>query len=230
MSQTLETKKPSNKGERWFWVASPQAMWRTPVICLFVPATVLLTTQWFSLSSRGINLVTGIWSFLSLPAFLAMIGILICPFQLLSKKRRRGAILGLISSAAFLLSFVFGVTIEERMRRAAFLDLAERSKPLIQAIQTYEEKNDFPPATLAALVPEFLVAIPRTGIGAYPEYRYVVGEEAQRFNTNPWVLYVSTPSGGISFDKFLYFPLQNYPERGYGGWLERIGDWAYVHE
>jgi hypothetical protein len=43
------------------------------------------------------------------------------------------------------------------------------------------------------------------------------------------VLLVSTLKGG-SFDRFLYFPLQNYPEDGYGGSLERIGDWAYLHE
>jgi hypothetical protein len=40
----------------------------------------------------------------------------------------------------------------------------------------------------------------------------------------------STPSGGINFDSFLYLPLQNWPERGYGGVLQRIDDWAYVHE
>ncbi len=49
-------------------------------------------------------------------------------------------------------------------------------------------------------------------------------------DNNPWVLIVHTPSGGINFDQFMYFPLQNYPESGYGGWLARIRDWAYVHE
>ncbi len=28
----------------------------------------------------------------------------------------------------------------------------------------------------------------------------------------------------------LYFPNRNYPQHGYGGWLEPVGDWAYVHE
>jgi len=28
----------------------------------------------------------------------------------------------------------------------------------------------------------------------------------------------------------LYFPKKDYPEKGYGGSLERVGDWAYVHE
>ncbi len=66
---------------------------------------------------------------------------------------------------------------------------------------------------------------------AYPEFRYHTGIEAKdRFANNAWALSVATPSGGINWDMMLYFPDQNYPDRGYGGSLERVGDWAYVHE
>lgn len=65
---------------------------------------------------------------------------------------------------------------------------------------------------------------------AYPKFEYVAGEKAKSYGDNPWVLYVFTPSGGINFDQFMYFPKQNYPKHGYGGWLERVGEWAYVHE
>ena len=57
-----------------------------------------------------------------------------------------------------------------------------------------------------------------------------MGEEAHKWDDNSWVLYIDTPSGGINFDMFMYFPNQNSPKTGYGGVLERIGDWAYVHE
>ncbi|MBX3342660.1 MAG: hypothetical protein KF711_13800, partial [Nitrospira sp.] len=67
-------------------------------------------------------------------------------------------------------------------------------------------------------------------IMAYPDYHYYAGTNASRYDTNPWVVVVHTPSGGINFDQFMYFPLQNYPPRGYGGSLARIRDWAYVHE
>jgi hypothetical protein len=36
--------------------------------------------------------------------------------------------------------------------------------------------------------------------------------------------------GGAFLLQFMYSPLPNYPERGYGGSLERVGEWAYVHE
>ena len=34
----------------------------------------------------------------------------------------------------------------------------------------------------------------------------------------------------LQFDCFVYWPERNYPEHMYGGWVERMGDWAYVHE
>jgi len=41
---------------------------------------------------------------------------------------------------------------------------------------------------------------------------------------------IETPSGGFNWDIFIYFPSQNYPEYKYGGFLEKVEDWAYVHE
>lgn len=112
----------------------------------------------------------------------------------------------------------------------AFLGLAERSKPLIQAIHSFESLHGSPPTDLNALVPGFLPEIPDTGMAAYPRYEYRTAEKAAEYEGNPWTLTVFTPSGGINFDQFMYFPKQNYPEKGYGGWLERVADWAYVHE
>jgi hypothetical protein len=34
----------------------------------------------------------------------------------------------------------------------------------------------------------------------------------------------------MNWDLFYYVPGLVYPERGHGGHIERIGDWAYVHE
>jgi len=111
-----------------------------------------------------------------------------------------------------------------------FGKLAERSAPLVKSIYDYEAKYGNAPENLEALVPEFIPSVPNTGMAAYPDYYYMVGERARKWDGNPWILYVETPSGGINFDKFMYFPNQNYPKRGYGGSLERIEDWAYVHE
>lgn len=46
----------------------------------------------------------------------------------------------------------------------------------------------------------------------------------------PWELLVSCSRGGLNWDVFVYWPGQRYPAYLYGGSIERIGDWAYVHE
>ena len=71
--------------------------------------------------------------------------------------------------------------------------------------------------------------MPRTGVGAYPAYDYVVGQP-ERYDGNAWVLLVSPPCPAMGFDTLMYFPRRNYPDVGYGGRLERVGTWAYVHE
>jgi hypothetical protein len=123
---------------------------------------------------------------------------------------------------------ILGLNLGERVRRNAFVQLAERSGPLVQAIQAYADKEGHPPARLEELIPAFLPSLPGTGLCAYPGYAYLKGAEARRFAENPWVLLV--PVGNLDFDKFLYLPQQNYPQHGFGGTVERMGDWAYVHE
>ena len=110
----------------------------------------------------------------------------------------------------------------------AFAKLAVRSQPLIAAIRSYEQRHGRPPESLSKLVPEFIPAVPPTGMGAYPNYEYFT--PATDYDNNPWILRVFTPTVGINFDQFLYFPLTNYPPKGCGGVLRRIGDWAYVFE
>lgn len=144
-----------------------------------------------------------------------------------SRFRRYSAALALCS-VVYLVAFILSVRIGESVRRSAFHRLAERSKPLVAAVHAFEQKHGRPPESLQALVPEFIPSVPSTGMDAYPEYRYLT--PATNHDGNPWIISVFTPSGGINFDQFMYFPLTNYPKIGYGGWLERVGDWAYVHE
>ena len=120
--------------------------------------------------------------------------------------------------------------LSERLRIAAFHKLAKRSEPLVQAIKNYELQYGSPPADLENLVPEFLPSIPQTGMGAYPEYEYKVGGEAQKFAKDTWCLVVDTPLGGLNWDIFIYFPNRDYPERVDSGVFEKVRDWAYLHE
>lgn len=133
------------------------------------------------------------------------------------------------SGLLFGVTFVSSARVASTIRCEAFAALAERSAPLVTAIKTFESAKGRPPTSLDELVPAFLPHVPTTGLGAYPEYQYIVGE-AERYDGNPWVLTVSTPSAVLDFDEYFYYPLQNYPARHPAGALERIGDWAYLHE
>ena len=163
-----------------------------------------------------------------------MAGILAIPVLIIClffQRTRQKASFFLLLSALFIPCCICGGILGLKTRMASMRAFAQRSEPLIAAISDYERDHSTPPRTLDDLVPDYVLAVPSTGMMEYPEYRYHAGDDAkEEFADNPWALYVFTPSAGINFDRMLYFPNQNYPERGYGGVLVRVGDWAYVHE
>lgn len=103
-----------------------------------------------------------------------------------------------------------------------------QAEPLIAAIEAYHQKKGSYPNQLQDLVPEFIQAIPSTSMVGYPEFKYSTAKSDRLFKT--YQLKISTRTIGINFDSFVYWPEADYPARMYGGGVERINDWAYVHE
>lgn len=206
-----------------------QPLLRVIAVCT-LPLVLSPLLQYLAVAPFGSGIFLWFEMFIILPFMAALLALVIAPFLLFIRRLRPFAIRSLIAAAVFAVATVVGLRFGGPIRMAAFHSLAERSAPLVQAIRAYESRHGTPPPDLAALVPAFLPSIPSTGIAVHPRYEYHVGKKATRYDGNPWVLEVFTPSGGINFDTFMYFPLQNYPKTGYGGWLERISDWAYVHE
>lgn len=201
-----------------------------PLLCALFPLVCVPGAEWLAVAPDGSESwlwLNGLFALIGLAAvLLALLSVLGIAFD----RTRRWAALLMLCSASYLGAIYLAVGLGSEVRTKAFHRLAERSKPLVQAIHAYEAKYGHPPASLQTLVPEFISAVPSTGMGAYPGYKYtVITDPSDQFG-NPWMLSVYTPSGGINWDSFMYLPFKNYPERGYGGWLERIGDWAYVHE
>lgn len=158
--------------------------------------------------------------------------ILVAPIMLIfsipESTRKRSFQVFLITFSYLVIAIVLG-NVGSHVRMCGFRNLAGRSVPLVEAIKKFETDQGRPPSTLEELVPKYLAAVPKTGMGAYLEYAYLVGEEAQCYEGNPWVLIVHTPRG-YSSDMFVYFPNGNYPEYAYSSHLERIEDWAYCWE
>lgn len=194
------------------------------------PLVVLPLAEFMALSpcSTALALLLGLPMGLTLLA--AILALPLAPFLLLVPRLRSLGAHVLLACGLLLIAGFIGSFLGNRVRMAPFHRLAERSAPLVQAIRTYRSLHLRPPPDLAALVPDLLPSIPGTGMAQYPSYEYYVGAGVAPYHDNPWALVVFTPSGLVNFDQFLYFPLQNYPKRGYGGHLERVADWAYVHE
>ena len=145
---------------------------------------------------------------------------------LLSQPTRRAAWSGLAMSLVLLLMFPLAVRACVSVRAAGFRMAAQRAEPVVRAVEQYVEDNGAPPDSRTDLVPRYLQSLP----SRVPPLELVTGKDAARYGGNQWVLRASVPTGIINFDQFVYFPNQQYPRAGFGGWLQRIDAWAYVHE
>jgi len=149
----------------------------------------------------------------------------------LDRQQGRQSLLWMVPVLICFLSCIVGFRLSRDSRMQGMAEFTERSQTLIAAIKEFEQDQGQPPESLADLVPAYLPAVPETGMPAYPEYEYSVGDEAKKwYADNSWVLIVNTPFVCLNWDQMLYFPRQNYAEFRYHAGLEPVDDWAYLHE
>lgn len=165
-------------------------------------------------------------------AVLMLTVLVVCPAALvyLLLPGSRGMAVRLLLCAAVHGMALYGFSYAgARVRTAAFESLAARSAPLVDAIRQYETDHGRPPETLEQLVPDYLDAVPSTGLAAYPAYHFDGKPNPEWFMRNSWVIFMHVSRPG-NFDRFVYFPNQQYPDEFDGCGLQRMGDWAYYHD
>jgi hypothetical protein len=136
----------------------------------------------------------------------------------------RKALIIILVTVLIILPWSFAIRLGDQIRHKAFVHLADNSKPLIAAIESYRQHNKELPKSLNDLVPEFLTSVPGTRMAAYPAYTYLVEEQGKAY-----ALVISTPNAGIlNLDEFRYSSNGNYPD--YGKRWEPIGEWKYYHD
>jgi hypothetical protein len=134
-------------------------------------------------------------------------------------------------SAAALFCAIFAVVLildfraGNWIRYRGFQSIVANSRPLVQAVQKYQEKYNFPPDTLDKLEPDFVNSIPGTGIGAYPCYDLLLSRDGLAYGGNSWILVVPVSTDSATYDMLLYFPNHHYPEKYIAA---RFGDWALI--
>lgn len=233
MRRVVAGKEGSARRTRW---SRLRPLVRSVVVYTIVTgalAVAALAVDHWAFSSAGTNAVAiciyTLWGLATLSLLFSWIVLIELSFLGLFRHTRKFAVKGVLVCLVF--NAIAFPTLRYGLngRSKAFERLAVRSVPLVESIHGYEREHGTPPPSLEALVPQYFDAVPSTGIGAYPDYVYLIGDDAQSRSGCEWMLEV--PAYVIlGWDTFLYFPSGEYPERGFGGWLERMGDWAYVHE
>ena len=206
--------------------------YRLPIIVPLVSFVLAIFVFWFPTFRYGSNTVATILLYFAIPPlFLWSLGAVgVAVIRLFNREKRQRALLLLVMALVTFVAIPLGLVAGYCLRMQAFHRLAYRSASLVDAIKKFEIQRGKPPDTLADLVPAFFPRVPSTGMGGYPEYNYFTGSAAEEYGRNRWALDVYAFGPGLKWDRFLYFPDQAYPETGFSGRLERIGDWAYVHE
>jgi len=123
------------------------------------------------------------------------------------------------------LSMTIAMKLRDPVWSAAFHRFIINTKPLVSAIETYQtDHNGTPPATLQALVPGYLAAIPPTGSIAFPQYNYWTGEGL-------WCLKVHCPTNMMDFSYYTYLTPKYETKFGTPGEIrERQSCWVYVRD
>ncbi|RLB65271.1 MAG: hypothetical protein DRH08_08205 [Deltaproteobacteria bacterium] len=161
---------------------------------------------------------------------LCMIIVAVSLVGLIFNKIRCTSMAVLIGSGLMVTLSIVSLKSADGIRLQGFERLSQEAAPLVAAIHAYNMEFGHPPKTLDMLQVNYPPGYTIKG-GELPDFEYLPGYIAiDRYHGNPWVLMLETPTGPLRWDKFLYYPLQNYPPLGHGGWFEKVGEWAYVHE
>ena len=135
-----------------------------------------------------------------------------------------------LSCLCFIGLWILAVGSANSLRHRAFVRASQVGDRLVQAIVQYRDHKGEYPDHLDRLVPGYLEEIPYTGMIAYPEFSYRKNRNDIQTNPGSFELRIDCTSGGINFDRFIYWPSETYPDRIQDNGVERIGKWAYVHE
>ena len=178
------------------------------------------------IAGYGPWVIAGVEAFLLVPLLALLIGLLTLPFAL-RDRTRQDAVAVVVVAAGLFLAMVPALLVSMKLRMVGFRLAAKRAEPLVQAVERHVKDHGVPPDKLSDLVPRYLPGLP---FGT-PELEIITGDRARKgFHGNEWALSAVVSTGFINWDQFIYLPNQQYPERGHGGWLERVDRWAYVHE
>jgi len=125
-----------------------------------------------------------------------------------------------------------------RLRVILASGVSARARPLTDALEAFKRDQGRYPGALDKLVPAYIARVPQTGMLGYREFEYQPADPGDVQGRGAWLaergaeydLSIRCSWGFVNFDSMHYWPKHNYPEKAWGGVIERVDGWAYVHE
>lgn len=147
--------------------------WRLPGLLLAllpVPLLPYLARDTWSAGGSGGWLA----DYLAAPFFIFLALAVLVLAALVSRSSRLRRFRGTMAwfGLLLLLATMAGQILSDKLRDDALNRLSRTAAPLVQAIGAYEARHGRAPETLDALIPDFLAALPATGIPAAPVWQY----------------------------------------------------------
>lgn len=135
-------------------------------------------------------------------------------FLFMFRPRHRSTCLSALAGGLLSLAS-WHVPVEQR--RIWLQQIAARGDRLAARLEAERLERGFYPA-------EVVDAKLATGAAGYSRFTYWPDPD------HGCELSLSTPSGGINFDRMFYWPCRTYPDSLNDEPLEKMGNWAYLHE
>lgn len=202
------------------------------LFCLLGEEMCLLPWPRFLGVPSVLLLHASVWTFL--PALAAIPAALYFGLRSIARRKERDECLADIARAFISVAFavlyfpIWGIGLMHRTE--AFARAAENGNQVVTALAAYRAENGDYPESLEKLIPTYLKEIPFTGMIGYPEFRYVKGYNDLEKVDDSYELRINCSSGTINFDRFIYWPSEEYPDRIQNNGTQPIGNWVYVHE
>lgn len=203
---------------------------------LSVPlSTFHVYASWLATSAHGTNALNQISTMaigvLGLTIIATFVGLVVGLVRLIFRLKQAdatqvGALAAFCGTGIVIMMIALGIA--GNFRNKALQSIRTRAGPLIVAIEQFQVKNRALPDGLDELVPDYLPAIPDTGVGASPQFTYLPKPDPGKYDGNPWVLFVNVSTGDLMQDLMIYYPDQNYPTNPIGRNVRKIADWAII--
>ncbi len=195
------------------WALALSGAWSLVVLA----EAMLLSPAWSSDVVGSLYMLSSVGATL-----LSFVGIIVGILAIRRAKARALVLLGVSIAAG-----IGGTYADDAVRMAGMRRCGERFRPLIAAIREYEVRHSSPPPRLADA--GLTEAVQSSGLAAYPHVIYDVRRPDDLVYGNRWMLRMEAFNGG-GWDQLIFLPNGKYPKEGFGGVVERLGDWAYVRD